>query len=418
MAATKIYLKKGNLNYKERKLIQAIEKAIEEKGLNLRPANNFAELQGLYDTHVGEVVEFTEMPKDSSGKKPASAEGNEGTSNEESHKAFRESAKESVQKPADSAIVDVIDPFNSEEPLVRDYVLDGGFKDPNDSQQPTKTVFEEPQSFDSSFKMPDDDDDKKSSGGGNKGGGGFGGSDKKKSEPKNEKAPPLNPNFDDMSTAKKKKSTKKMAKAIVEGVCKLAEFGCVWWVTKDITADKVAQYEIEDTIDLQMLLSLDENQQVTVKDWFAIQVKNANDLLKITQPEKDELAESLYEVMLEKGIAPTPMQELIINAVSTIIIGLGVKAFAMQQQISGVLGQLMTVRAEQKQAESNAERRHQESMAAERMAHTAEHTHTHTETTTKTDTDTDLGGEGKSVFDEDDHFTANQETGLTVVDGN
>ncbi len=413
---SKIYLKKGNLNYKERKLIEAIEKAASEKGLNLRPANNFAELQGLYDTHVGEVVQFEEIknkPEISGAESSANSESNS-SGGEDNHKDFRDSMKNSMEsKPSDTGIVDVIDPFNSEEPLVRDYVLDGGFKDPNEIQQPTKMTFDEPQSFDDSFKMPDDDtSDKK--GGGNKGGG-MGGSDKKKAEPKAEKAPPLNPNFDDMSTAKKKKSTKKMAKAIIEGVCKLAEFGCVWWVTKDITADKVAEYEINDTIDLQMLLALDERQQVTVKEWFAIQVTNANELLKITQTEKDELAESLYEVMLEKGIAPTPMQELIINAVSTIVIGLGVKAFAMQQQISGVLGQLVAFRAEQKEAESNAERRHNESMRAERSDVSAT---TNTQSAAETiNPAMDIDEEEDSDFDRHEALNEGQQesTGLSVI---
>ena len=143
-----------------------------------------------------------------------------------------------------------------------------------------------------------------------------------------------------------------MAKAIVFGVCKLAEYGCVWWVTKDITEDKLIEYEINDTMDLQVLLTLDENQQITVRNWFSLQVKTANEILKISEEDKNDLADSLYEVMLEKGIAPTPMQELIINAVSTIVIGLGVKAFAMQQQVNSVLGQLMLMRKEQKEGQA------------------------------------------------------------------
>lgn len=178
-----------------------------------------------------------------------------------------------------------------------------------------------------------------------------------------------------------------MARAIVEGVCKLAEFGSIWWVTKDITEDKVIEYEINDTIDVQILLSLDEKQQVTVKNWFAKQVKDANEILKIDEEDKNDLVDSLYEVMLEKGIAPTPMQELIINAVSTIVIGLGVKAFAMGQQINSVLGQLKALRVEQKEAQNTQTEEDQ----FDSHSHKTTHTHTHTETTTDTDVDSNSG---------------------------
>jgi uncharacterized OsmC-like protein len=123
----------------------------------------------------------------------------------------------------------------------------------------------------------------------------------------------------------------------------------VYWVTKDITEDKLIEYEINDTMDLQMLLALDENQQITVRNWFAMQVKNANNELKVTEAEKRDMADSLYEVLLEKGIAPTPTQELMIDAVGALVMGLGLKAFAMQKQIASVLAQLTAMRKEQKE---------------------------------------------------------------------
>jgi hypothetical protein len=50
--STKIYKKKGNLNYKERKYISAIQKNLEAKGIQAKdfnPATNFEELVSLYD---------------------------------------------------------------------------------------------------------------------------------------------------------------------------------------------------------------------------------------------------------------------------------------------------------------------------------------------------------------------------------
>lgn len=370
--AVKVYLKKGNLNYKERKFISALQKTLDEKGISgkdFNPATNFGELEQLYNQYCVEDAQYVEIKDE---KEATSEVGGEGENTEEQHKKFRDGVSDNVEKKEANADFD--DPFNQGEVIVRDYVNDGGMKNENETQQETKTTFEEPTNFNQSFEMPNHDDGKS-----DKKGGGLG---KAKSEKKEEKkSEPINPDFDNMSTAKKKKSTKKMARAIVEGVCKLAEFGSVWWVTKDITEDKVIEYEINDTIDVNILLSLDERQQITVKNWFAKQVKDANELLKIGEEEKEDLIDSLYEVMLEKGIAPTPMQELIINAVSTIVIGLGVKAFAMSQQINGVLTQLKAMRVEQKEArEQQTENEHT-------------HTHSHTETTTTTDTDTDTGGD-------------------------
>lgn len=404
----KVYLKKGNLNYKERKYITAIEKALNEKGLSqseFNPATNFGELETLYNKYCVEDVEFTEIKSDKT----------EGTSSvKDEHKNFRDGAKETVEQPSADVGGDedpFTDPFNQGEVIVRDYVGggDGSMKDPNAEQQEVKTTFEEPTTFHESFEMPKHDEGEKKSGGSSLA--------KKEGKDKKEvKSEPVNPAFDEMSTAKKKKSTKKMARAIVEGVCKLAEFGSIWWVTKDITEDKVIEYEINDTIDVQILLSLDENQQVTVKNWFAKQVKDANEILRIEDGDKDDLVDSLYEVMLEKGIAPTPMQELIINAVSTIVIGLGVKAFAMGQQINSVLGQLKALRVEQKEAQNTqSEEDHFDNHS---HANTNTHTHTHTETTTDTDTnsgDTESKMDSVEFTDVEDAFDGEKmSTDLTI----
>lgn len=359
--AVKVYLKKGNLNYKERKYINALQKELEKRGINgkqFNPATNFGELESLYNEYCIEEASFVEV-KD---KTPQNASDEVPSENDayEKHKEFVKGLQEGgLEKPEKSSSFDsgeespFVDPFNQAEPVVRDYVMDDGFKDKS-KEQPTKTSFDEPTSFDSSFELPKDDEGSGGNGGGggnrggvggNRGGGnrGGGGGNKEKKEP-------FNPALENVSDAKKRKSTKKMAKAIVYGVCKLAEFGCKWWVTKDITEDKLIDYEINDTIDMQLLLSLDENQQITVRNWFAMQVKLADEELKISEEDKQELADSLYEVMLEKGIAPSPTQELIINAISTIVIGLGVKAYAMQQQVQNVFNQLVLMRKEQKEA--------------------------------------------------------------------
>ena len=152
-----------------------------------------------------------------------------------------------------------------------------------------------------------------------------------------------------MDNAKKKRSTKRFATMIVEAVCLLAEKGCIWWTTKDITEDKLAEYEINGEMDLQILLTLEDNQQATVRSWFGQKVQEAQTLYSVSKEDKSDLIDSLYEVMLEKGIAPTPMQELMINAVKTFVIDMGVKAFMFNQQIKSVLTQLRQLKQEERE---------------------------------------------------------------------
>jgi hypothetical protein len=354
--AIKVYLKKGNLNYKERRYIAAIQKNLEAKGIkaqDFNPATNFSELEELHNTYGAEEIEFEEIEEAEIKSDSTSAQGDIDTTDDyEKHKEFRDSMvaeKNSDAPPNDS----IVDPFNKAEPIVRDYVKSGGLEDPNEPKKTNQTTFNEPTTWGDSFQLPSGEGGTSISGGGSN----SGGNNKKsssslsggKKDSEKPKTPPLNEALEGVSQARKRKSTKKMATAIVYGVCKLAEFGCVYWVTKDITEDKLIEYEINDTMDLQMLLALDENQQITVRNWFAMQVKNANNELRVTEAEKRDMADSLYEVLLEKGIAPTPTQELMIDAVGALVMGLGLKAFAMQKQIASVLAQLTAMRKEQKE---------------------------------------------------------------------
>lgn len=329
IANNKIYSKKGNINYKERKLIDDIRNAIGDKiDDNFISAKNFSELEELHSKYAGEDIEPVE----------------ESTSFEKTEKV-----EDSPTQENDYSDNSFTDPFNRQEPIVRDYVLEDRFStNGGDSGNTTsKSSYNEPLSFEESFELPTEEDIKKNT---------TVGSNNNSNGNKKEKEPPMNPAFDEMSDAEKRKSTKKMAKAIVEGVSRLAEAGSIWWVTKDITEDKVVEYEINDTMDLNLLLTLDEETQITVKSWFSIQVKKADDILRVSESEKADMVDSLYAVMIEKGIAPTPSQMLIINAITTYVIGLGVKAFAMSSEIKSVLNQLTDMRAQQRKQEREQER--------------------------------------------------------------
>lgn len=338
MSNFKVYHKRGATNYKEKKMVTAIEKELGilfEKNPDLastfKPAKNYEELKALHDKYCVEDAVYTE------------------TKNEEnatSHEEFRKALEKTIEPPKKeetSTFGDFLDPFNDAEPIVRDYVMDDKklLSEPeNENNVNTSQTFEEPKDDKMAFELPNSDDEggkSKRSANNNRGG-----------EAKASK--PMNPSFNEMDGAKKKRSTKRFAKMIVEATCILAERGCIWWTTKDITEDKLAQYELEGQMDLQILLTLENNQQATVRQWLGAKVQEAQTLYKVSDEDKNDLIDSLYEVMLEKGIAPTPMQELIINSVKTFVIDMGVKAFMFNQQIKSVLTQLRDMKRQEDEA--------------------------------------------------------------------
>lgn len=347
MSSFKVYHKRGATNYKEKKMVSALEKVLLkrfEKEPNLastfKPAKNFDELKLLHDKYCIEEAEFTEVLE-------RAEPNNEVTTHEEFIKGMQETIEPAPKNETTLTDSLGLDPFNDAEPIVRDYVLEdrkliggGENEESGQSNNSGSGSFAEPLDDKSAFELPNSDDErgasKRSSSGGN--------NNKQEKEQKK----PLNPSFDTMDNAKKKRSTKRFATMIVDATCLLAEKGCIWWTTKDITEDKLAEYEINNEMDLQLLLTLEDNQQATVRQWLGQKVTEAQTLFAVSKEDKSDLAESLYEVMLEKGIAPTPMQELIINSVKTFIIDMGVKAFMFNQQIKGVLSQLRELKAEEK----------------------------------------------------------------------
>lgn len=328
----KVYLKKGNTNYKEKRLINELNKALEKKmakdpnfSQGFEPARDYNELKQLHDKYCVEDVAFEEVAGEKVTVKkaePTSVENNldDDTSND-----------------------DFIDPFNREQPIVRDYVKDGGFSEnpqnPNDAGQ---TTFDEPTSFTEAFEMPSNEPGKEpSSQPGNSGGG------KAEPKPKKPQSEPVNPAFDEMSNGEKARSTKRFAKYIVETVCMLMEKGFVWYANKDINDSKLTEYELSGEIDLSLLISLDENQQITVKQFFQSQCGQAEEMSKIEPDEKKDLAEALAKVMMEKGIAATPTQELILIALK-IVGGQAIKLIALKSQTNALLKALRQPEEQQK----------------------------------------------------------------------
>ena len=338
---SKIYLKRGNLNYKERKYIQDIVASLEKKGVdvtNFIPANNFGELEKLYKEYAISEASFTEVPNNSNANAGGSTETKSNISESEHDDGYS----------AD------IDPLNREEPIVRDYVMQeesSGMRREG-SVENTKTSFSEPTSFDESFTLPSDTQetktDKKKTFS-DRGTEDRGGGDERSEIAKRES---LNPSFDSMTAAKKKKKTMKLATAIVRAVNKLMELGIVWYATKDITDQKALEYEANDELDLEILLTLENNQEVTVRQWFKIQAKEAKAEAKISKEDEEDMIDSLYEFMYEKGIAPTPTQDVLITAGGIYLMKGVVPALARTSGISAVLAQLKGMKIEEKKTNS------------------------------------------------------------------
>ena len=345
----KIYVKRGAPNAREHRLVSQIQKAIDaEKAKNPdyvfdKSCKTFEELRELHKQMCTEEVAFEEVKTstlDFGDKKKE-------TKVEDADVITEKKAKDINKVDEKDAYTDddgMIDPFNRANPIVRDYVTDSKSMDRNPVNEAVNndSGFGEPINFDDAFDIPDDSD---SEDGGKKTKGGKAVAEKKPKKPRSRKeAPePVNPDFANMSAAKQKKNTKLFAKYIVEAVCTLAERGFIYFANSDISEAKLVEYEVNNEMDLSLLLTLEDGQQVTVKRWFLAQNIKAEELSHIDQESRDELAEALGDVLLEKGFAPTPMQSLMIVAGKIFLVDKGLKLLELKMQTNSVLTQLRSM---------------------------------------------------------------------------
>lgn len=302
----KVYVKKGVHSYKEKKLTEKVTAAIQERlkkdpnyVSNFKPATNFDELQKLYHDVVGDEIQFQEVP----AEKTSAAKGAEGA----------EPPTPTGQQGADDVDFN-IDPMNRSEPVVRDYVNEGTFVEQSSAENVGPRTFEEPLTFNESFAFPDEDSTENATNQGRgaaTGGQSVGGGGQKKTQQK--PMEPVNPEYNQIADNRKARSNRRFAKYVVEVVTMLAEQGCLWYATKDINDAKLAEYEIKGTHDLSLLLNLTDGQRITVREFFQSRCMAAQEMFVFTKEEKEDLAGALADVMIEKGIAPTPAQELMLT---------------------------------------------------------------------------------------------------------
>lgn len=328
----KLYNKRGKKNYKENKLIKELQPIIDKKikdnpelADSFKAADNYDELKSLHEKYAIEDAQFEEI------------NNNDDMAKNQNEKEELVDVKNDSMFDDDTES-DFIDPFNRQEPTTYDYTLEGGLqKDEVDPNREIRSDFAEPLSFDDAFELPSDDDnedpvDKSKSSKANQ---------QQKQEPKQkrERPEPINPSFDDMSGSQQKKSTKKFAKYIVEAVCALAEKGFVWYANKEINDPKLAEYEMNGEMDLSILVTLENGQEATVRRFFQQQCIAAEQLSKFEEEEKKDIADALAEVFLEKGIAPSKTQELMI-VLGGVLIKKGAILLSLKNQTNSLLDQL------------------------------------------------------------------------------
>jgi len=338
----KPYLKVGKWSVKEKQMVAEIEAKIAEKKaadptFDFNPADDFEDLKKLYREMTAEDVEFTEHNDTDDVKTMTDTK-------KEDEFVLSDEKQITLNHTKDNIDDEFRDPFNEAEPIIRDYVKEDPFhtEDPN---APKRNTFDEPKTFDDAYHVPGEEDDeqiKQRGGAANKETGDGKSSAGSKSGPK-QKADPFNPDFNSMDKPSKNKQTKRFAKRIVGAVSMLLEKGFVFWATRNINGSKLAEYEISGEMDLDLLISLDDGTQKTVREFFAQQCNNAETYAKISKDDQDELADALADVLMEKGITPTPTQVLIMSSLE--IVGRqAITAIAMTAQTNALLAQLRAMK--------------------------------------------------------------------------
>ena len=343
----KIYIKRGNKNYKERRMLDQLESVLAEKfakdpSFKVVPATNIKELTTLYSTHVvepAEEVDYTEIK-----------EKKDNTIEDMAKKDETElDTPETIEPKETTDGGQFVDPFNRKEPIVRDYVfgdksIEKGGSTPNKAFSTTQTSFDEPQNFDEAFIIPDDDEDEsKSTKSSKKTSPNTSAS--KSDKPDKTDSEPVNPHWNEMKGGMQKKKTKKFAKYIVEAVATLQQKGFVYYANKDINEAKLTEYELEGLMDLSLLVALEDGQEVTVKQFFQVQCTKAEELSHLSKEQKEDITDSLTEVLMEKGAGPTPTQELMLVTL-TIIGGQALTLMTLKSQTNSLLAQLKAMNQE------------------------------------------------------------------------
>lgn len=321
----KFYKKKGNLNWKERKIIAEIEDEIlrnpQKKSL-IYDVSDFKQLEKLRV----EVVSQETGVLDSAGS--------DDSFQQDEKKEVTEPIKEETMSQDNQRPAKKFDPFNREEPIVRDYVMENQFEEEPIQKRNSNQPFSEPQNFSEAFEIPTAESEEEDYHVGTSSE-----SNKKSNSGYSNSGSSHSSSDDSGDSAKARKRSKRFAKSVVNMVCTLAEVGFIWWTSKEINEAKLAEYELSGEYDLNQILEMDDQQQVTVKQFFLMQLGTIQEAAKIDDAERAELTDALTEVFIEENIQPSPKYDLVLTAL-TVFGKKGLVAYSIQQQQKAVLEQL------------------------------------------------------------------------------
>ncbi len=344
----KVYKKRGATNYTEKKLLRQLEPVIKnlaEKDAafaqTFKAAETLEELQALHSQYcITDVEEIKEPEEQTPEPKPAATKSD---ANVDADIRF-----ENPQTPLE-------DPMNRANPIIRDHVLNDSMAPDNNKKGPEiggMPNLAEPLSHEDAFRLPDEDLDPKERKERQKQQ-----AEQNKTDNGGKKTEGINPAFDELTQQRKSKQTKRFAKYIVEFFAMGLEQGYVWFVTKDISEIKLTEYEMQGKIDpnhLEFMVSLSEEQQVTIRQFFQMQCQQAKIQGKVSEDDKKELTDALADVLMEKGFAPTPMQSLLIVA-GQIVVSKALPAFMQVQQNNSIIKQLKSMAGNTEDQENTVE---------------------------------------------------------------
>ncbi len=294
----KVYNKRGVHNYKEKKLEEALMGYFTknpDKYSGYTVPTTYEDLKAVHDHLCIESVDFTETKADKADN------------TEETHESFRDSLSPETEDQHNRP-----DPMNRDEPIIREYVKNDGFKE-DAKEEKVSSNYDEPTSFRDSFEMPESSE-----------------GDGPKEQIHTGAAPKAKATATPDPDAKlKKKSKRKFTKYAVDAFCALSGRLMIFYATKDITDQKLEEYIANDEISrqsLEIIVALDNETRGTVRQFFQSQCLKAQQLAEFTNEEKEDLSDALDDFLEYKKVEINPTVNI-----AVIVAGM------MLQRLLGVL---------------------------------------------------------------------------------
>ncbi len=145
-------------------------------------------------------------------------------------------------------------------------------------------------------------------------------------QPEPVKRQPINSSFGMMSPSEQRKNAEKTAEVILTNYAELLPILPKLLVKWDM--DKMQLLDIKKEIRLSMMVT---DEGLTIRDWMNNVNKQADEVFVVTDEMKESIRQPLIDVLMERGMAMTPMQRLL-SAVGSQVFMFGVASAKMFMQ--------------------------------------------------------------------------------------